>query len=115
EVAEALLKGVAELAVVFRGALHEVVAGSDVFTEVDAGGPDTGDFCAEFVGYGHGIDSVAEGFGEGAALLVEGPADGSYGFVGRGTFDGHGTEQGGVEPAAVLVGSFDVEVGGQRS
>src|SRR6185437_13196 len=112
EVAEKEFEGVAELAIVFRGALHEVVAGGDVFAEVNAGSPDTDDLCAEFVSYGYGIDSVAEGFGEGAALLVEGPADGGYRFVGRGTFDGHGAEQGGVEPAAVLVGSFDVEVGG---
>ena len=34
-------------------------------------------------------------------------------FVGRGVADGDGAEQRRVEPAAVLVGAFDIEVGGE--
>ena len=75
EVAEEEAEGVAQLAVVVADALHEVFAGGDVFAEVDGGDPEADDLAAETLGDVDGIDAVAEGFREGAALFVEGPAE----------------------------------------
>ena len=60
---------------------------------------------------GDGVDEVAEGFGEGAAFFVEGPAVGGDGLEGRAVVHADGAEQRGHEPAAVLVAAFGVEVG----
>ncbi len=61
------------------------------------------------------VDAVAERLGEGAALLVERPAGGGDHLVGRVAADADAAEQGGVEPAAVLVAAFGVEVGGEAA
>ena len=112
EVAEEEAEGVAQLAVVVADALHEVFAGGYVFAEVDGGDPETDDLAAEALGDVDGIDAVAERFGEGAALFVEGPAAGRDHLVGGLVADGDRGEERGVEPAAVLVAAFGVEVGG---
>src|SRR3981189_3063018 len=112
DVAEEEAQGVAQLAVVVADALHQVFAGGDVFAEVDGGDPETDDLGAEALGDIDWIDAVAEGFREGSALLVEGPAGGGDHLVGGVVADGYGGEQRGVEPAAMLVAAFGVEVGG---
>ena len=106
-------EGVAQLAVVVADALHEVFAGGYVFAEVDGGDPEADDLGAEALGDVDGVDAVAEGFGDGAALLVERPAAGGDHLVGRGVAHADGGEQRRVEPAAVLVAAFGVEVGGE--
>ncbi len=112
EIAEQEAQGVAQLAVVVADALHEVFAGGYVFAEVDGGDPEADDFAAEALGDLDRIDAVAEALGEGTALFVEGPAGGGDHFVGRGAADSNGGEERGVEPAAMLVAAFGVEVGG---
>ena len=112
EVAEQEAEGVAQLAVVVADALHEVFAGGYVFAEVDGGYPEADDLAAEALGDVDRVDAVAERFGEGAALFVEGPAAGRDHLVGGVVADGDGGEQRGVEPAAMLVAAFGVEVGG---
>ena len=76
QVAEQEAEGVAQLAVVVADALHEVFAGGHVFAEVDGGDPEADDLAAEALGDVDGIDAVAEGLGDGAALFVERPAGG---------------------------------------
>ena len=109
QVAEQEAEGVAQLAVDVGAALHQVFAGGHVFAEVDGGDPEADDFAAHAVGDVDGIDAVAEGFGHGAALLVEGPAGGGDVGIRRAAAQGDGGEQGGVEPAAMLVAAFEVE------
>ena len=46
-------------------------------------------------------------------MLVEGPAGGCDHAVGCDAADGDGGEERGVEPAAMLVAAFGVEVGGE--
>ena len=60
----------------------------------------------------HRINDIAEGFAHLSPLLVEGEAMGEYALVGGMAVDGHGGEQGTLEPAAVLIGSFEIEVSG---
>ncbi len=79
------------------------------FAEVDGCNPETDDFAAHSVGDVDGIDAVAEGFGHGAALLVEGPAGGGHVRIGSASAQGDRGEQRGVEPAAVLVAALEIE------
>ena len=60
----------------------------------------------------HRVDHIAEGFAHLSPLLVEGETMGEHAFVGGMAVDGHGGEQRALEPAAVLIGSLEVEVGG---
>ena len=58
------------------------------------------------------IDDIAQGFAHLAALLIEGEAVGEHPLVGGVAVDGHRGEQAGLEPAPVLVGALQVEIGG---
>ena len=62
EIAEQEAEGVAQLAIDFGAALHQVFAGGHVFAEVDGGYPEADDFAAHAVGDIDGINAVAEGF-----------------------------------------------------
>ena len=92
----------------FGQALEQGQGGDYVLAEVDAGDPEADDVAAELVHDGDGVDEVAEGFGEGAALFVEGPAVGGYGLEGGAVVHADGAEEGGHEPAAVLVAALGV-------
>ena len=56
----------------------------------------------------HRINDVAQRFAHLAALFIQGEAVGQHGAVGGVTVDCDGREQGALEPAAVLVGAFQV-------
>ena len=110
ERAEEEAEGVAQLAVDFVGeAAEQGEAGDNVFAEVDGGDPEADDVASEGVHDGDGIDEVAEGLAECAALLVERPAVSDYARVRRVAAQGHRGEQRGVEPAAILVGALQVQ------
>ncbi len=109
EIAEQEAEGVAQLAIDFSAALHQVFAGGHIFAEVNGGYPEADDFASHAVGDIDRVNAVAEGFAHGAALLVEGPAGGGDVGVRRVATQGHRSEQGGVEPAAMLVASFEIQ------
>ncbi len=112
ERAEQEAEGVAQLAVdLLCQSLEKRQAGDDVFAEVDRGDPQADDVSAELVHDGDGIDEVAEGFAEGAALLVQRPAVGGNLLEGRAVVHSDGAEQRRHEPSAMLVASLGVEVG----
>ena len=56
------------------------------------------------------FDDVAKGLGHLSSLLVHGEAVGENAPVGRAVIHAHGSQQAGLEPAAVLVGAFQVQV-----
>ena len=60
----------------------------------------------------HRINDIAEGFAHLSPLLVESEPMGEHALVGGMAMDGHGGEQRALEPAAVLIGSFEVKIGG---
>src|SRR3546814_8578929 len=57
------------------------------------------------------IDDIAQRFGHFTALLVERKAMGKYGVIRCAAACAAAFEQGGLEPAAMLVGAFEVEAG----
>ncbi len=109
QIAEQKAEGVAQFFVELGAALHQVLAGSHVFAEIDGCDPEAHDLAAHAVGDIDGIDAVAERLRHGAALLVERPAGGGDVRVGRAAAQRDRGEQRGVEPAAVLVAAFEVE------
>src|SRR5260370_41620423 len=59
-----------------------------------------------------GMGGVARDLGRGGALLVEGPAVGDHAFVRGLVLDSYRHKQRAVEPSTVLVGAFEIDIGG---
>ena len=58
----------------------------------------------------HRINDVAEGFAHLPPLLIQGKTMGQDPFVRSMAIDGHGGEQRALEPAAVLVRPFEIQI-----
>ncbi len=110
EVGEEEAEGVADAAVGVGGALEDFVGDAHFAPVVGGRDPEADDVGAEGLHDVLGPDDVALGFGHFFALGVDGEAVGEDLGVGRPVVDGDAGEQGGLEPAAVLVGAFEVEV-----
>ena len=109
QVAQQKAEGVAQLAINFRAALHEVFAGRHVFAKIDGGHPQADDFAAHAVGNIYRVHAVAERFAHGPALLVQCPASGRNVGVGRAPAQRNRGQQRRVEPAAMLIAAFEVQ------
>ena len=114
DVAQQDAQGVAEAAVGFRHLLEEVFPEGDFILPVHGGGPQAHDVCAVFVvviGRVNGFAALGVGFGGFfPGVLVHDEAVGHYGLVRSLAAPGDGKHQGTLEPAAVLVRSFQVKV-----
>ena len=93
-------------------------AGEDFFVDVEvarvvgAGDPQADDFGAQLVVHASaGPDRVAQALAHLAALAVDRETVGQQAFVGRAAIEGAAQQQRAVEPAAVLVVAFQVQVG----
>lgn len=117
EVAEEDAQGVADAAVGFGGLLKKFFGKGDFVEVVDGADPKTDEVGAVFVvimvgGHGLGVFVAALiGFGDFFAGGVDHKAVGDDGFVRGAATGGDADHQGALEPAAMLVGGFDVEVG----
>jgi hypothetical protein len=78
---------------------------------VDHGGPEPDDLGTALADHYLGIDSVALGFGHLLASLIHGEAVGEDGVIGRSAARSGAFQQRRLEPAAMLIGAFEVEVG----
>ena len=111
EVAQAVAGGVAELQIVLAQLLEDLLGAAHVHMVVGGTGPETDHIRAELLDDIGRVNAVAQGLVHGAALAVHGPAVGQALFVG-GTLaqgaDSH--QQGGLEPAAVLVAAFHIHI-----
>ena len=82
---------------------------ADVGMVVGGGGPQTQDVRAVLIEDVGGIHAVAQRLVHGLALAVHGPAVGDALLEGRALAEGaHGGQQGGLEPAAVLVQALQI-------
>lgn len=112
EIAQEIPEGVADLAVHVAHALDDLVAQTDVALVVHAGDPQTEHVGAVLVDDLLRSDHVAHGLGHLAAFFIHGEAVGEDGLVRSAAVDGDAGEEGAVEPAAVLVGPFEVHFAG---
>ena len=110
--AEQVAEGVAQLAILVAHALEDLVADAVILGVIDAQRPQADDVRA--VGFHHlqWIDRVAEALGHLLALGIHREAVGEHLIIGRAAAGDASFEQRGLEPAAMLVRSFEVEVGG---
>ena len=111
QVAQAVAGGVAELQIVLAQLLEDLLGAAHVHMVVGGTGPETDHIRTELLDDIGRVNAVAQGLVHGAALAVHGPAVGQALSVG-GTLaqgaDSH--QQGGLEPAAILVAAFHVHI-----
>src|SRR5271165_63126 len=103
EITQQEAKGVAQLTVGLRDPLHQVFAGRYILTKVHRGHPETDNLRPQTLRDVDRINAIAQAFGHGAPLLVEGPAGGRGHAVGRSVPSTNGAEQGRLKPTAMLI------------
>ena len=116
EVAQAVPGRIAELQIVLAELPEDVLGAAHVDMIVSRARPEAEQIGAELLHDLSGIHAVAERLVHGFALAVDGPAMGQA-FLIRCTFAQRtdGDEQGGLEPAAVLVTALDIHRGGPEA
>src|SRR3546814_3260217 len=87
------------------------LADADIVEIISRGDPHAQNVRAAFGDDLQRIDDIAQRFGHFTALLVERKAMGKYGVIRCAAACAAACEQGGLEPAAMLVGAFEVEAG----
>ena len=100
-----------DLPIAVRGGGHEAFAEPDVALVVDRGGIEAEDVGPEDVGDLARVDAVAGALRHLLPVLVHHPAVGEVAFIGGLPVDRDRKDEGGVEPAPVLVVALEVEVG----
>ena len=116
QVIEHELAGVAELEIVLAELLEDGLGAAHIRVIVGARRPQTQNVRTVLVENVGGIDAVAEALVHRAALAVHGPAVGDALLEGSAlTERAHGGQQGGLEPAAVLVEALEVHRGGPEA
>ena len=112
QVAEGETKGIANLAIGFAELRHHALAHFYVSLVFDGADPKTEQVRTPLFADFDGVERVAERLGHGAALLVERPAVGNDAAVGCSVANAGGHEERAMEPAAILIGAFEINVGG---
>ena len=112
ERAEQIAEGVAELAILVGDAAQDLLADAVVLGEVDRQRPQPQDVGAMLLHQVERVDRVAEALGHFHALGIHREAVGQHRVIGRPAAGAAGFEQRRLEPAAVLVRAFEIEVGG---
>uniref|UniRef100_A0A0N5A5U6 NAD-specific glutamate dehydrogenase n=1 Tax=Parastrongyloides trichosuri TaxID=131310 RepID=A0A0N5A5U6_PARTI len=115
QVGEQEARGVADAPVGVGTALQDLVGNRHLAGVVGGRYPQAHDVGTQGVVDLLRLDGVAQRLGHLAAVLVHGEAVGQQLAVRRMAVDGAAGEQRGVEPAAVLVGTFQVQVGARAA
>ena len=110
EIAEEDAERVAEAAVDLAVLFEELVGERDIVLPVDGGDPEADEVCAVFVIVVFCVDGFVAALADFLAGGVGDKAVGHDGFVWGGAAVDDAAHEGRLEPAAVLVGGFDVEV-----
>ena len=116
EVAQKDAERVAEAAVRLGDLFEEILAEGNLVLPIDAGDPEPDDVGSVLVVEIGGVGGLAAfsgvGFGELFLVLIHDEAVGHHGLVGRVAAEGGGEHERALEPAAVLIGGLEVEIGG---
>src|SRR5882724_511519 len=112
EIAKGEAEGVANFPVGFAELRHHALAHFYIGLIFHRADPETEQVGAPLFADFDGIDRVAERFGHWAALLVESPAVRDDAAIRRSVAHAGGNEKRAVEPAAILIGTLEINVGG---
>src|SRR6267378_798557 len=112
EIAESEAKGIANLAIGFAELRHHALAHFYVGLVLDGTNPEAKQIRAPLFANFDGVERVAEGLGHWAALFVERPAVGDHATIRRSVAHARGNQQRTVEPAAILIRAFEINVRG---
>ncbi len=118
KIAQQHAEGVANAAVALSGLLEEFFAEGDVVLIIDAGGPEADHVATVLVVVvvgGHGLGGFVGALIAFADLFAAGIDDetvGDDGLVGGDAADGDADHEAALEPAAMLVGALDIDIGG---
>ncbi len=111
ESAEDIAHGVAELAVGFHIGLEDFLAEPQVFRIVGRRHPEAQDIGAGLLDHVLRGDDVAERLGHLAAVFAHDEAMSQNGVIGGATAGAARFEQRGMEPAAMLIRTFEIDIG----
>ena len=111
--AEQVAEGVAQLAIGIAHTFEDFIADPVIFGEIDAQRPQADNVCAVLLHHLERVDRIAEALGHFHALGVHGEAVGQHRLVRRTAACAAAFQQGGLEPAAMLVAAFQIEVCGR--
>ena len=111
DLAEQEAKRVADLAIRLTDVGEDLAIARDVIGGIDRGDPQAHDIGTAGVAFLVRVDDVAERLGHLAALAVKREALGDNRLVGSRAVRAHRSHERAHEPAAVLVGAFEVHIG----
>ena len=111
ERAEQIAEAVAELAILVGDPGEDFLADPVVLGEIDRQRPQPQDVGAMLLHQVQRVDRIAQALGHFHALGVHREAVGQHRVIGRAAAGAAAFEQRRLEPAAVLVGAFEIEVG----
>src|SRR5450432_4901293 len=111
KIAYEISEGVTQLGIGLANTIHQVRRYCDVFLEIYGCHPHTDNFRTQVAGDFDRVNTIAERLGRSAALRIERPSVGGYSFIRRLPTRADCAQQGRVEPAAILVAAFQIEVG----
>jgi len=112
ERAQQIAEGVAQFAILVGHALQNLFADAVVLGEVDGQRPQPQDIRAIVAHQVERVDRIAQRLGHFHALLVHRKAVGQHRIIGRPPTRAAALQQARLEPAAMLVAAFEIEVGG---
>ena len=105
-----ITKRVAQLAVLIRYALEDLIADAMIFGIIHAERPEPQNVRAIGFHQLERIDGIAERFGHFHALGIHREAVGEHRFVGRTAAGAAGFKQARLEPSAMLIGAFQIHI-----
>src|SRR5688572_23223957 len=111
KIAKRIPQCIAEFAVRINDARQDLVRAANVLGIIDSGGPEPENFGAGFVDYLLRGGNVPKRFRLLFTLTVHNPAVSDYLFIRRPVMSDDAAPQAGIEPAAILVAAFEIDVG----
>ena len=105
---------ISDLSVYVAHGFHNLIGKADIALVIDGGNPQTHHVSAVLINNVLGSDYIPYRFGHFPSLSVHGKAMGQNSLIRRTAIDRHTGQKGTLKPAAVLVGTFQIQIAGIR-
>ena len=114
KIPQKVAKRISDLSVYIAHGFHNLIGKADVSLIIDGRNPQTHHVSAILINNVLGRDYVSYRFGHLPSLSVHGKTMGQNSLIRRAAIDCHTGQKRAVEPAAVLVGTFQIQIAGIR-